>query len=218
MLRKTRPLILGIGGAPFPGSSCERALKISLDKAAADGARTRLIAGEDLVLPLYHPKDRTRNEKQRLLVESFRSCDGLIIASPAYHGSVSGLIKNALDYVEDLRTDTRVYLDGIAVGLIVCAGGWQGAGQTLSAMRSIVHALRGWPSPLGAMINTSVCEFDSAGTCGDPAMHAQLVAVGRQVARHAHLQLDAEEVDEGPPGRSAAMLQDTMAERRACAV
>jgi len=218
MLRKTRPLILGIGGAPFPGSSCERALKVSLAKAAADGAHTRLIAGEDLVLPLYDPSDRTRNEKQRLLVESFRSCDGLIIASPSYHGSVSGLIKNALDYVEDLRTDTRVYLDGIAVGLIVCAGGWQGAGQTLSAMRSIVHALRGWPSPLGAMINTSACEFDPAGGCGDPAMHAQLVAVGKQVARHARLQLLADEVDESPPGRSAVMLQDTMAGRRACAV
>ena len=72
----------------------------------------------------------------------------IIVASPAYHGGVSGLVKNALDYVEDLRDAKRPYLDGRAVGCIACAGGWQAAVATLTGLRSISHALRGWPTPL----------------------------------------------------------------------
>ena len=45
-------------------------------------------------------------------------------------------MKNVLDYTEDLSSDTRVYFDGLAVGCIACAGGWQAAGQTLAAHSS----------------------------------------------------------------------------------
>jgi len=75
---------------------------------------------------------------------------GLIVASPGFHGGPSGLIKNALDHLEELRGDDRPYLDGRAVGCIVCAAGWQA-----TATRSTVHALRGWPTPLGVTINST---------------------------------------------------------------
>ena len=41
---------------------------------------------------------------------AYRWADGLLVASPGYHGGISGMMKNALDYVEDLRADERVYL------------------------------------------------------------------------------------------------------------
>jgi FMN reductase len=69
-------------------------------------------------------------------------------------------VKNALDYTEDMRQDAEPYLDGRAVGLIVCGHGWQSTGVVLSAFRSIVHALRGWPTPMGVAINTLVERFD----------------------------------------------------------
>ena len=86
------------------------------------------------------------------LVDAVRAADGVIIASPGYHGSISGLVKNGLDGLEDLRDDVRPYLDGRAVGLIVAADGAQAAGATLSTLRNIVHALRGWPTPLGVVL------------------------------------------------------------------
>lgn len=174
-------MILGIGGTTRAGSITERALALSLNAAAAEGADTALIAGPDLILPMYSPGEGERTPEARRLVEALRACSGLIIASPSYHGSVSGLIKNALDYVEDLRSEPRVYLDGVAVGLISCAGGWQGASQTLAALRSIVHALRGWPTPLGAALNTSVRLFEEDGECLDLTSKFQLETVGRQV-------------------------------------
>lgn len=41
----------------------------------------------------------------------------MVVGSPGYHGAVSGLVKNALDYIEDLREDPRVYLDDTPWGV-----------------------------------------------------------------------------------------------------
>lgn len=101
------PLVLGLGGTTRENSTGQRALLVSLAEAEAAGCRTQIIAGADLNLPHYSPNDPTRSLKAARLVELLRECDGLIICSPAYHGSVSGLVKNALDYAEDLRGDGR---------------------------------------------------------------------------------------------------------------
>lgn len=129
---------------------------------------------------MYMPGENS-SEQASCLLAALRDCRGIIISSPAYHGSISGLLKNALDYAEELRTDARVYLDGIPVGCIACAGGWQAAGQTLSVLRTIAHSLRGWPTPFGATLNTSTPLFDGEGNCIDPATRNQLETVGHQV-------------------------------------
>lgn len=182
-----RPLILGIGGTPRHGSSSERALAISLKAAEDKGARTILLSGAELALPMYMPRQEQSGQSSRLLA-ALRECHGIIISSPAYHGSISGLIKNALDYAEELRTDSRVYLDGIPVGCIACAGGWQAVGQTLGALRTIAHSLRGWPTPLGAMLNTSTALFDTEGNCIDMTTQRQLETVGHQVIDFVRMQ------------------------------
>jgi FMN reductase len=170
-----RPLIVGLGGTTRPGSSSERALAVALDAAQELGARTELIAASALQLPLYAPERPERTPEALRLVDALAAADGVVIASPGYHGGPSGLIKNALDYVEDLRDGPRTYLDGVPVGCIACAHGWQATATTLASLRSVVHALRGWPTPFGAAINSA------EGTITDGAVAAQLRLVGRQV-------------------------------------
>jgi FMN reductase len=177
-----RPVVVGLGGTTRPGSSSERALAIALDAAQELGARTDLIAAGDLQLPLYAPERNERSPEAGRLVGALAAADGVIIASPGYHGGPSGLIKNALDYVEDLRNAPRTYLDGVPVGCIVCAHGWQATATTLLALRSVVHALRGWPTPFGAAINSAAAGLD------DDDVRAQLRLVGRQVVELATLQ------------------------------
>lgn len=179
------PLIVGIGGAASVGSSSELILREALAETAKRGARTKLIAGLDLILPIYTPSAEARDPRARALIDALQACDGVIIASPAYHGSISGMIKNALDYVEDLRTDRRPYLDGRAVGCIACASGWQATGPVLAALRSIVHALRGWPTPLGVAVSSSKGSFDEAGACTDKALAAQLAIMAEQIVEFA---------------------------------
>ena len=149
------PLIVGLGGTMRTNSSSERALRISLRAAEMTGARTLLISGPQLVLPFYKPNTSKHSTEVKHLVEALRRCNGLIISAAAYHGTVSGLLKNALDYVEDLRDDGRCYLDGIAVGCIACGAGWQAAVHRLAVLRTFVHCLRCWPTPFGAVVMTS---------------------------------------------------------------
>jgi FMN reductase len=182
-----KPLVVGIGGTTRAASSTDRALRISLQAAEEAGARTFVFDGAFLSrLPHYAPENPERNEEQRQLVEMVRRADGLIVASPGYHGGVSGLVKNALDLLDDLRNDKRCYLDGRAVGCIVAAAGWQTSVSTLVALRSIVHALRGWPTPFGAALNTTEQIFDATGTCKDEKVAVQLGTLGRQVVEFAH--------------------------------
>lgn len=181
------PFIVGIGGTPAATSSTETALRLSLAEAGRLGARTELFGGDALSrLPLYLTPDARSSSVAEALVAAVRAADGLIVASPGYHGSVSGLVKNALDYLEETARDPRPYLDGIPVGLLVTAHGWQATGSTLATLRSIVHALRGWPTPLGATINAGISRFAN-GVCTDPAVSAQLALVGQQVVAFARL-------------------------------
>jgi len=174
------PLIVGIGGTTRGDSTSERALRFALRHAERSGARTVLFAAAALDLPMYDPGEPTRTPAAARLVRALRDSDGVLIASPGYHGSISGLVKNALDYVEDLRSDTRPYLEGRAVGCIACAYGWQAVGTTLVTLRTIVHALRGWPTPFAAAINSSTPAFDATGGCIDEGIAAQLERVARQ--------------------------------------
>ena len=177
------PYIVGIGGTTRPGSSTETALRVALAHAAELGARTELFGGAALAaLPGYNPEQLERSEGQRALVEAVRQADAVIFASPGYHGGVSGLVKNAIDLLEDLRADERVYLDGMPVGCIVTAAGWQGCNTTLGAMRSIVHALRGWPTPMGVTLNTAgVRLFDGDGQSLEPQVTGSLRLLAEQV-------------------------------------
>ena len=183
-----KPLIVGIGGTIGAVSSTERALRIALDAVEREGFATRLFGGEDMArLPLYDPRATSRTSQEREFVDAVRKASGVIIASPGYHGSLSGVVKNALDLLEETAKDDRPYLADMPVGLFATAYGWQATGSTIAALRSIVHALRGWPTPFAAAINTQVTQFDGQGGATDPAVVEQLCLIGRQVARFAPL-------------------------------
>ena len=179
------PLIVGIGGTPRSGSTTELCLRLALDRAQAMGCRVQLLSGPDLPAEIYDASRAERSPRARALVEALGRCDGLILATPSYHGSLSGLMKNALDYAEDLRQGPRTYLQDRAVGCIVCADGAQALGSTLMALRGVVHALRGWPTPFGAAVLTANRPFDASGRLSDEAVGQACEAVAQEVVTFA---------------------------------
>ena len=180
-------LVVGIGGTIGGPSSTERALRIAIAAAEREGLRTRVFGGAELArLPLYDPKAAERTVEEQDFVDAVRNASALIVASPGYHGNVSGAVKNALDLLEETANDPhRTYLADMPVGLISTAYGWQATGSTIAALRSIVHSLRGWPTPYAAAINCQITRFDDTGGANDPEAVEQLAMVGRQVARFA---------------------------------
>jgi FMN reductase len=182
--------VLGIGGTLRPGSSSEQALRIALSAAAERGAATELLTARDLNFPMYDPGTGPVAAAQ-WFIDAVRRADGLIIATPGYHGGTSGLLKNALDYLQELAGDPAPYLDGKAVGCLVTASGWQAGGTTLTSLRATVHSLRGWPTPLGVVINSSDRPFGPDGTVADAKVAGQLITLGDQVWSFARAQLAA---------------------------
>lgn len=176
-----KPFILGLGGTTNPVSSTEQALAIALKAAEDAGAETALFGSDRMMaLPHYRSDPAGLNQTGEDLVALVRRADGLILSSPGYHGTVSGLVKNAIDYIEETAGDDRIYLDGLPIGLIVTAYGWQAVGSTLAALRSIVHSLRGWPTPMGVGINASGGIFND-GVCTEEGVNEQLRLVAEQV-------------------------------------
>jgi FMN reductase len=183
----TKPLILALGGSTRTPSTSEAALRILAEGAIHAGADVHVLTGTDLMLPMYDPDDPDRTPEARRLVDLARRSDGLIVVSPGYHGGLSGLVKNALDYFEDLRGDpVRPYLDGRAVGCTAVAHGWQAAVGTLHQLRQVVHALRGWPTPYGAMVNSSEERLGGPASTS-AATQEQLYLVAAQVVEFAHM-------------------------------
>lgn len=175
------PLVVGLGGTLRANSSTERALRHCLAAVERQGGRTKLFSGGDIEFPMYNPHDPSRTREAIQLVAALREADAVIVGSPGYHGGISGLVKNALDYIEDMREDSRVYLDNKPWGCISCAYGWQAAVGTLNQLRGIGHALRAWPTPLGVAINSADRLFDEAGELVDATVTAQLDLLASQL-------------------------------------
>ncbi len=199
-MAESKPLVVGIGGTLSPNSTTEKAIKTSLEGAADAGADTLLVPGPALELPIYSWERKERSVEALHLIDSLRKADGIVIGSPGYHGSISGLIKNALDYTQDMAEDDWPYFHGRPVGAITTGAGWQGAVTTLTALRGIVHALRGWNTPLGVAINTATPTFDDDGNCLDPKTDAMLRDMGREVAESAKMRADTRDGREIPGG------------------
>ncbi|TAE94105.1 MAG: NADPH-dependent oxidoreductase [Oscillatoriales cyanobacterium] len=133
--------IVGIGGSLRPGSYSQLALKIAAGRAQALGAEVEILDLRSLNLPFcdgendYH--DYPDVEKLR---NGVKQADGLILATPEYHGSVSGALKNALDLM------SFEHLDGKVAGAISVLGG-QVNSNALNDLRTILRWVHAWVIP-----------------------------------------------------------------------
>ena len=180
-----RRFIVAIGGTTRPDSSTERVLALAAGAARDKGAEVTTFGGAYMAgLPHYRGPDWSP-DKGRELIDAVRRADGILLATPGYHGTVSGMVKNAIDYLEELATDSRPYLEGRPIGLIVTAFGHQAANSSMTTLRTIAHALRGWPTPFGAALRVDASSFAPDGRLLDEDALTQLCRVGSQVAHAA---------------------------------
>ena len=175
-----RPLrILGIGGTTVARSRTQLALDTALDLAARAGAETRIAPVHALDLPLVNPSwplDRYPSALASLL-DDVRSADGLILCSPTYHGTISGALKNVLDYLIFLGADIPPYLGGKPVGLIAY-GGLTAMG-VLDALHHCVRGLKGVIAPTQVAVHPS--SFDAAGVITEARLLARLTKMVEEV-------------------------------------
>jgi FMN reductase len=174
--------IVGLGGSMAKVSRSRAALQTALEGAASAGAETQLLDIRRLDLPMYNPDEDDPTEAAATLIESCYAADGLLWSSPMYQGTISGALKNALDWLHLLGDREPPYLYDKVIGLISAAGGTQGL-QAINTMEFAVRALRGWAVPYVVPVPAAARVFDSAGRIQDEAVELQLKTLGGEVVR-----------------------------------
>ncbi|MFD8371462.1 NADPH-dependent FMN reductase [Streptomyces sp. NPDC059688] len=187
-----RPIrIAALGGSLRAGSVSAAALRTCAARARRAGAEVTLLCGPELALPPYDPEAGVRSAAELRLLAALRAADGVLLASPTYHGGMSGLLKNALDHTEALAKDTPGYLDGRAVGCLTVAWNEVAGASALASLRASVQALRGWAVPMGVVVSAAT-EFTAADTCADPRAARRLDILTDQVLDFARMRRSCE--------------------------
>jgi FMN reductase len=179
----TRTLtIVGLGGSMARVSRSRAALQVALDGAAGAGADTQLLDLRELDLPMYNPDDNEPTEAAAKLIEACYGADGMLWSSPMYQGTISGAMKNALDWLHLLGDREPPFLHDKVIGLISAAGGTQGL-QAINTMEFATRALRAWAVPYVVPVAVAARVFDQAGRIQDQAVELQLKTLGGEVVR-----------------------------------
>ncbi|GAA3499998.1 hypothetical protein GCM10019016_071030 [Streptomyces prasinosporus] len=169
------PHIVLISGSLRPGSTSDRVAQWCARQCAEQGASTRVFTGAEIEFPAYRPGLAGTHAAVTGFLSALRAADGVILVSPTYHATVSGLLKNALDYVNDIDGPVP-YLQGRAIGTVAVGSAAQGAVSTLATLRTIGHALRGWPTPVGAAVAAAPEPAGGDGPGPDAQRLAEMVA------------------------------------------
>lgn len=162
--------VLGVCGSMRAESYSGRAAAVALGAASAHGAETRLLDLREVKLPTYNPDEEiTDHEGLRAATEAVNRADAYVLASPDYHGSLSGVMKNFLDfYWEEFAGKLFGY---------VCASHEKGL-TVMEQMRTSVRQCYGWSLPYGVSVYGEK-DFDSSGE----VTNAQVARRLRMLAR-----------------------------------
>jgi len=192
--------VVGIGGTLREGSTSLGALRRALAASEDAGAEIELLDLNELKLPMYEPRKPMYEygENVRRLIEAMREADALLISTAAYHGTLAGVTKNALDYAQFLGKEEHPYFEGKVVGLISTAGGEQAAANANAAMVHTVHALRGIVAPLMVGVTKAWQRTDDRGEITDHHYGGRLDSLGGLVVELAQ-KLRAEEPSRAEP-------------------
>ena len=175
--------VVGICGSLRADSYTRRVVNLALSGAEAVGAQTELI---DLRRYQLMFCDEIEDEKDyppdvSKLCQKVQGARGIILGTPEYHGSFSGVIKNAIDLMGFDEFGSKV------VGLVGVSGGSMGALNALSALRTVGRQLHAWVVPSQATVPQASEAFDDDGNLLDKQLERRITDVGREVARFAYL-------------------------------
>ncbi|MCG9128976.1 NAD(P)H-dependent oxidoreductase [Candidatus Poribacteria bacterium] len=179
--------VVGLCGSLRKGSTTHAALSIALSGARDLGAKVELLDLNDYKLIFHGAVDNDSEYPPDVfkLKEKVKNAHGILLGTPEYHGSFSGVLKNALDFMWYEEFENK------AVGLIGVSGGRMGAGNALSMLRTVGATLRAFVIPKEVSISIASEAFDEEGNTHDPELTTRLKAIGAQVTQFSRLLLSS---------------------------
>jgi FMN reductase len=160
--------LVGIAGSLRGGSYSHQALAIAAQKAQDHGAEVDILDLRQLELPFCDGGDDYPDYPDvTRLRQTVKAADGLILATPEYHGSISGVLKNTLDLMSFDELSDKV------VGGISVLGG-QPNSNALNDLRTIARWVHAWVIPEQVAIGQAWKAFNEDGQLVDEKLDQRL--------------------------------------------
>lgn len=175
-----KPKILAFAGSTRTGSFNKQLLAVGVSAARAAGSEVTVVDLRDLALPLYDGdleagQGLPAGAKQfkKLLLEH----QGLLISSPEYNSSITGVLKNAIDWASRAETETEAPLiafRGKVATLMAASPGGLGGLRGLVHLRAILGNIGVTVLPDQLTLSSAHEAFDSAGALKDERKRKQV--------------------------------------------
>lgn len=167
--------VVGILGSLRTDSYSALALQQAIERVRALGAEAEILDLREMTLPFCDGGSEYPDYPDvEVLRDKVKAADGLILATPEYHGSVSGVLKNALDLM------SFEHLSGKVTGSISVLGG-QSNSNALNDLRIIVRWVHGWVIPEQIAVGQAWQAFDSEGKLKDDKLSQRFDAFAQSL-------------------------------------
>ena len=166
--------ILGLAGEYRATSKSGMLVNAALNLAAEQGAEVVFWDLAEQPLPLVGEEGCWNDPHVQAFQNLLTECDAFFLSSPEYHGTMSGVMKNTMDWMYDKHVGGKVF------GLMSTLGGVTNA-NTLNHMRISLRWLHGWPVPEQLAIGHVKEAFNEEGQLNDPALQERLSALVKSV-------------------------------------
>jgi NAD(P)H-dependent FMN reductase len=181
----SQPKIVAFAGSLRTGSFNKKLLAIAVDAVRAAGAEVTVVDLRELNLPLFDQdiEDSTGlPDGAKKFKALLRANDGFLIASPEYNSSITGALKNAIDWASRSESDDEpdlVAFRGKTAALCSASPGALGAMRALMTVRSILGNIGVFVLPTQVSIPKAHEAFDDAGKLKDERKTKQIAALAK---------------------------------------
>jgi NAD(P)H-dependent FMN reductase len=184
----SRPVrILAFAGSTRRDSFNKKLVRVAAAGAREAGAEVTIVDLAELPLPLFDQDLEAAEglpENAKRLKTLMAEHDGFLISSPEYNSSISGVLKNAIDWVSrrEEGEKPRAAFDGKVVALMSASPGGLGGLRGLVHVRAILGNLGMLVLPQQKAVGGAYKAFADDGTMADPKMQTDITALGSQLA------------------------------------
>ncbi len=181
------PKILAFAGSTREGSLNKRLVRVAAAGAREAGAEVTVVDLADYPMPLYDGDlekrdglpDNARRFK-RLMIEH----DGFLISAPEYNSSITGVLKNTIDWASRREPDEPrlAAFAGKAAALMSASPGGMGGIRGLVHVRAILSNLGVLVIPQQRAVPRAHEAFADGGSLSDETLQIDVTALGTRLA------------------------------------
>ncbi len=182
-----RPKILCFAGSLRKDSLNKKLVKVAMAAAQEAGAETTYIDLKDYPMPIYDGDIEAESgipENALKLKKLMKEHQAFLIASPEYNSSVSGALKNFIDWTSrpEQGEKSLACFTGKVAGIMACSPGAMGGLRGLVTLRSILNNINVLVVPEQTAVSQAGDAFTEDGKLKDEKYQKSIANIGKRVA------------------------------------